>query len=141
MSIHAVANLRTTIDHYLRRHQISFEIDRDGDFALRQGSTKVFLRPLRWGDDQTIVKLFAPVAVNISHISLELTRFLLEENHNVLFGKFSLDFAHRAIWFEHVLLGDSLDADELLSAIISIAVTADKYDNQVAKYTGGSTFL
>ena len=36
-----------------------------------------------------------------------------------------------AVWYEHVLLGDSLDAEELSVAVEEIATIADEYYGQV----------
>jgi len=129
--------LRAKIEGYLREKKLVYEGLPDGRYALRQGSTKVFIVPLAWTGGQTLVKLFAPVALAITQITPELTRFLVEKNAELLFGKFSLDAKGKAIWYEHVLLGNSLDVEELFSAIVTIALTADQYDEQVQALSGG----
>ena len=133
--------LRARIENYLRQKGIAYEVLPDGRYALRQGSTKVFIVPMQWTGGQTLVKLFAPVSMAITQISPELTRFLAEKNGELLFGKFSLDSKNKAIWYEHVLLGTSLDADELFSAVVAIALTADQYDEQVRALSGGKSLF
>ena len=54
------------------------------------------------------MKLVAPVVLSVSKVTPKLTR-----------------------WYEHVLLGDSLDAEELSVAVEAIATTADEYYEQV----------
>ena len=97
---------------------------------------------MQWGEkEQTLVKLSAAVSLEIKKISPELTRFLAEKNNQLLFGKFSLDMPNNTVWYEHVLLGDSLDIEELFTSLAAIALTADEYDEQISKMSGGKRFL
>ena len=128
--------LRNRVQTYLRQKQLSYEVKPNGNLWIRQGSTVVVVDPRPW-NERTLVKLMAPVALEISKITPELTRFLAEKNHQLLFGKFSLDTEGKAVWYEHVLLGDDLDAEELFVAVAAIALTADEYDEQVAKMARG----
>jgi len=131
-----VETLRSNVEDYLRQKKLSYEVKPNGSLWIRQGSTVVVVNPSEWGE-QTLVKLSAPVALNITKITPELTRFLVEKNFELLFGKFSLDTNGNAIWYEHVLLGDTLNAEELFVAVATVALTADKYDEQVAKMSRG----
>jgi len=128
--------LRGKVESYLRQKQLSYEVKPNGSLWIRQGSTVVVVSPSDWGE-RTLVKLAAPVALNITKVSPELTRFLVEKNFELLFGKFSLDTNGNAIWYEHVLLGDSLDAEALFVAVAAVALTADQYDEEVAKMAQG----
>lgn len=131
-----VQALRSKVEDYLRQRQLSYEVKPNGSLWIRQGSTIVVVNPSEWGE-RTLVKLAAPVALNITKITPELTRFLVEKNFELLFGKFSLDTNGNAIWYEHVLLGDSLDAEELFVAVAAVALTADQHDEEVAKMAQG----
>jgi len=131
-----VEALRSKVQTYLRQKQLSYEVKPNGNLWIRQGSTIVTINPQQWGE-RTLVKLAAPVALHITKITPQLTRFLAEKNNQLLFGKFSLDTEGNAIWYEHVLLGDSLDAEELFVAVAAIAVTADEYDEEVSKMARG----
>lgn len=131
-----VQALRSKVEDYLRQRQLSYEVKPNGSLWIRQGSTIVVVNPSEWGE-RTLVKLAAPVALNITKITPELTRFLVEKNFELLFGKFSLDTNGNAIWYEHVLLGSSLDAEELFVAVAAVALTADQHDEEVAKMAQG----
>ncbi|MEM4244367.1 MAG: YbjN domain-containing protein [Candidatus Bathyarchaeia archaeon] len=131
-----VEALRSKIENYLRQKQISYEVRADGRYAVRQGSTVVLVAPAEW-NEQTIVRVFAPVSLNITRITPELTLFLVEENNNLTFGRFSLDTENKIVWFEHALLGDFMDVEELFIAVAAVAYTADKYDEQVSGMAGG----
>ena len=129
----AVEALRSKIRTYLRQKQVSYEVDyEDGTITARRGSTVVIIKPMEWGE-RTLVKLVAPVVLSVSKVTPKLTRFLAEKNNQLLLGKFSLDTKddHNDVWYEHVLLGDSLDAEELSVAVEAIATTADEYYEQV----------
>ena len=136
-----VEELRSKIEKYLRQKQLSYEVKSGGTLWVRQGSTVVVVAPMQWGEnEQTLVKLSAPVSLEIKKISPELTRFLAEKNNQLLFGKFSLDVNNNTIWYEHVLLGDYLDAEELFTSVAAIAITADQHDEQISKMSGGKRF-
>lgn len=132
----AVKALRSKVETYLRDEGLSYEVKPDGKLMLRKGTTAVTIQPLPW-EKHTLVRVLAPVALNIQNVTPALTQGLLEKNNELLFGKFSLDIANRAVWFEHVLLGDFLDADELLVAVVTVAVTADRFDETVAELARG----
>jgi hypothetical protein len=128
--------LQSKVESYLRQSKLGYEVKSDGRLWVRQGSTILVIDAAQAGD-HTVVRLGAPVALNITKISLELTRFLLEKNYLLLFGKFSLDTEENAIWYEHTLLGDALGAQELLVAMAMIALIADEFDEQVSEMAGG----
>lgn len=129
----AVEALRSKIKTYLRQQQVSYEVDyEDGTITARRGSTAVIIKPMEWGE-RTLVKLVAPVVLSVSKVTPKLTRFLAEKNNQLLLGKFSLDTKDdtNAVWYEHVLLGDSLDAEGLSVAVEEIATIADEYCGQL----------
>jgi hypothetical protein len=128
--------LRSKVENYLRQKQLSYEVKPNGSLWIRQGSTVVVVSSSEWGE-RTLVKLAAPVALNITSVTPELTRFLVEKNFELLFGKFSLDTNGNAVWYEHVLLGDFLDAEELFVAVAAVALTADQHDEEIAKMAQG----
>jgi hypothetical protein len=132
----ALAILRKKIVSYLETSGMSYHASKDGLYATREGSTAVFMCPIEW-NGYTLVQLMAPVAQDITKYDSDLTRFLLEQNSSLLFGRFSLDVPAKTVWFEHVLLGDYLDMPELLVALKMVGETADNYDEYIAEQSGG----
>jgi hypothetical protein len=132
----SIAALRERITRSLDQGQLTYALDARGNYHFRHGSTLVFIQPLEW-HERTLVKIFAPLAVDISRADHELAFYLAEKNHMLLFGKFSLDLPRRSVWLEHTLPGDWLDAEELLMAVEIIAFIADEYDEQIAEAAGG----
>jgi hypothetical protein len=137
----AAYELHNGIEQLLTEQEIAYDVDKDGDIALQQGSTRVFLRAMDLTEEHTLVKIFAPVSIEITRFNADVGQALLEANANLVFGKFSLDTENRVIWFEHMLLGKYLDAETLLIGIGMIAATADDYDEAVSNMAGGKRFF
>ncbi|KAB8140984.1 YbjN domain-containing protein [Chloroflexia bacterium SDU3-3] len=133
----AAFHLHNKLERYLQQKNVDYTIDKDGDIVLQQGSTQVFVRAVDWSESQTVVRLFSPISLQITRFSSEIGQRILEENYKLLFGKFSLDTNNKTIWFEHALLGDYIDPEEFISAIVAIAMTADEYDEMISNMVGG----
>jgi hypothetical protein len=133
-------HINQKVEMYLRQKGLVYEVTPQGVYRIRQGSTLILIQLAQMGE-HAVVKLLAPVALNITNISLELTRFLIEKNNELLFGKFSLDAQNKSIWYQHVLLGDFLDVEELFLAVVIVASTADQYDEQISIMAGGKRLV
>ncbi|NDJ54307.1 MAG: YbjN domain-containing protein [Chloroflexi bacterium] len=128
--------LKTKVQGFLTEAGVTFEVRPDGSFGLRQGSTFVIVQPLQW-NERTLVRVFAPVALECTNLNPGAAMYLAEQNAKLIFGKFSLDTEESSVWYEHALLGDFLDKDELITAVMAVALTTDQYDEQIATITGG----
>lgn len=133
--------LRNRIETSLRQSGLLYTVEPNGLYRIPHGST--FVRIGVFNVSKTgatkggIVKLLAPVAVEITKITPELTRFLCEKNGELLFGKFSLNSKNKAIFYEHTLFGDALNRETLTAALALIVGTADEYDEKIANMAGG----
>lgn len=132
--------LRNKIQKYLSQKNLSYEVQPSGELWVREGSTVVAIVPYDW-NEQTLVSVMAPVALDVKKVTAELTRFLVEKNYDLLFGKFSLNPENNSIWYTHVLLGDYLDEEELFVAVAQVAIVADDYDEQVSKMARGRRWV
>ncbi len=135
----AVKTLRSTIEKYLKESFGSYLKDDRNNYILQAGSARVFIIPVDWIKEQTIVRVVSVVNRG-AQITGELTKFLAYENIKVVFGKFSLDPDRQAILFEHILLGDFLNRKELEVAVKSVAYIADKYDDEIKAQFGGKKY-
>jgi hypothetical protein len=70
----------------------------------------------------------------------ELARYLAVENLTLLFGHFAFHEKENQVWFGHALLGDFLDAEELVTALSTVARTANKYDDLIKERFGGKLY-
>ncbi|MDH5745621.1 MAG: YbjN domain-containing protein [Candidatus Bathyarchaeota archaeon] len=129
--------LRSRIETYMRQKGLPYTVEPTGIYRISHGTTFVRLGVFQTKAGVNILKLMAPVALEITKITPELTRFLAEKNGELLFGKFSLYTKNKNIMYEHTLFGDTLSAETLYTSIVLIVGTADQFDEQVAKMAAG----
>lgn len=135
----ALATLKSTVAKYLQESFGGFLRDQNDNFILMAGSARVIVAPLDWVDGQTLVKIISPVNKD-GEPADELAKYLIAENMNLIFGKFSVEPMERMVFFEHTLLGDFLNRKELEVAVKAIVSTADRYDDEIQDRFGGKKF-
>jgi len=135
-----IAVVKEKVQRYLIDLLDTVQIDRDGDFSLRHGSARVFVRVSPLGDDGTFVAVWAITNSDVP-ASPELFRYLATENH-YRFGHMSCfeKDGKAQVHFSHNLLGDFLDPDELKMAVFIVARTADELDDELKSKFGGRRF-
>src|SRR5262245_31626457 len=101
--------LHDKVERILADHFGSIEIDRDGDFTLPFGSTRVFVRLLE-KDSRSLVKVFAPVLEELLPTP-ELFKHLALRCGDYFFGSWEVHEIGNtlSLWFYYTLLGDYLD--------------------------------
>lgn len=107
----------------------------DGSFAIPHGSSSVAIVVRPYTETNTMVELIAQI-VSEAEVSDELMHWLLRKNAELHMGAFGLLFDNSVI-YSYAIAGNNLDADELESAIASIAVIADHYDDEIVAMAGG----
>lgn len=133
--------LKDKVQRYLTDLVGSVQIDRDGDFTARQGSSRIFIRCVEWGEDKTIVTLMVPLLLDVQP-SAELFRHVALHSNDWIFGHlYAVERDGRAeLHLGHKLLGDYLDPEELKSAVAGMALTADHIDDELKNQFGGNRF-
>ena len=119
----------------------SCEEDRDGDFTIRNGSARVYIRVNQRNEDATIVHIWALVALDIPPTP-ELFEHIARNADGYFFGHLGMFEGDDGITvtFSHNLLGDYLDAEELMYAVGGVASSADELDDELVAKFGGRTF-
>jgi hypothetical protein len=114
-------------------------------FDLVYGLTRVGIRVLVWEvnpwetPDLVIVRACSCITTD-SHITPELTEYLLRENLRMRFGAFQLG-DHNEIFFAHNILGgEHLDLMELQTCILSVVTIADTYDDILTETFGATVY-
>ncbi|MDZ4744897.1 MAG: YbjN domain-containing protein [bacterium] len=107
----------------------------DGSFAVPYGSSSVAIVVREYTKTDTMVELMAQV-VSGGTIDAEVTKWLLRKNAELHFGAFGLLFDDTII-FTYSLPGTCLESQELESAINSVSIIADYYDDELIKMVGG----
>lgn len=120
-------------------------LTKDGGFAIERGSTRVNIEVRDWGKDpkgepSSIVRLWAPVVRKLKPTP-EFYRWAATEGQNFIFGTVTVVEDEEAgdcfVAFDHSLLADYLDPDELVQAVVAIVLTADDLDDKVHERFGG----
>ncbi len=104
-------------------------------FGVSIGSAYTVIAVDTWGDDDAVVTTRSYVVTKVE-LTPELMRYLLEQNDRMRFGAFGVD-SDGDIFFEHAIVGSSCDKNELKASAIAVAMTADKYDDEIIARWGG----
>lgn len=132
-----VDELRKTIEEFLTSAGVTFKT-RGDRISVQRGSTAVFIRPTTWTEEHTLVELLVPVLTGIEK-SHELLEELNRLNMGLYFGK--AYWYDQGVWIAHYLLGDHLDANELIAAVGMLATVADKLDDEWKGKFGGARWI
>ena len=111
-------------------------------FNVLHGAIKVGIRVLGWEvnpwdtPELTIVRACSCITVG-SHITPELTEYLLRENLRMRFGAFQLGDNNEIFFAHNILGGEHLDLMELQTCILAVVTIADTYDDILTEKFGG----
>lgn len=134
-----VAETRDKVQRILTKNLNAVQIDEDGDYRIRYGSTACFISVSDWGDGDTLVKLNALILSDIP-TNPEVYRWAATEGQNYFFGSTAVIEQGQGtlgLLFSHTLLGTYLDEGELMTALGGIVTTADKLDDELKGRFGG----
>src|SRR4051794_35551194 len=126
----------------LAGERVEFEVRDDGrafHVPVPSGSAAVDIDFDRWGRDRTLMRLRACVLQDVevdADNRLEILEHLNALNQTAVFGRFYLDADRSTVVLAHELLGDELDADELLHALYTLGVVADQTDDELQRALG-----
>lgn len=126
----------------LVREDLNFETREDGRaYRLLFGSAAVFIEFDPWQDGGVVISVSAPILQDIDvagpGAAAAMNR-LNSLNREHRFLKFTYDDGVLAAGCE--LLGDTLQAPELLNAIFVTAAAADQLDDALREEVGGKTY-
>jgi hypothetical protein len=107
----------------------------DGSFTISEGSSVVMITVRSFTEDDTCIECTANVVYG-AEISPDLMRFLLRKNAELHFGGFGLLFDN-TITFSYSIAGMHLDKEEFQTALYSVAIIADYYDDEIIAAAGG----
>ncbi len=136
-----VLEVKDRVQRYLAEVIGTVQIDKEGDFNFRHGSSQVYVRIKEWSDDSTIVYILSPVCMEVPP-SPELFQYIATNSDSYIFGHLSAQEKDDGVMvmLTHNLLGEFLDQDELKWALYAIAKTADEIDDEIKEKFGGKTF-
>tara|TARA_B100000131_G_C17778870_1_gene476419 strand:+ start:116 stop:550 length:435 start_codon:yes stop_codon:yes gene_type:complete len=140
-----MANIKDVQDKVQRMLSKNFQtqLNSSGGWAVFHGSTGVMIRCQEMGDDDNdpIAVSFRALVLKEVPITPELTLEIACTDYR--FGGLSLwpdeDGSTGMLWFHTTLLGDFIDEEEVICAVINIAGTADDMDDELKARFGGKT--
>lgn len=137
MSSPAVEEVRARIDLWMREMFGAMVLDPapGGRVRVRIGSAVTVTEVLPWGDHDHVVTTRAQVATG-AELSPALLRWLLERNAEVFFGAFGVG-EDGAVFYGHSIVASTCDREELRASVASVALVADRYDDEIVRRWGG----
>lgn len=109
-----------------------------GHFYVRYGSTVLEVSVDPYGPEEVVVLIMAYCVQDVN-VDQELLEGLLELNHTLPFGSFSL--VGNDIFFQYALFGRTLERKALLNAVAAVATISDDWDDRIADKYGGQRAL
>lgn len=137
-----LAATRAKMQQYLTKNFNDVNIDSDGDFSLRHGSSRVFVSAWTRDDaDWTVVKLEVPLLFGVKEAP-EVFEYVALHADVYIFGHLNVTRVEDGlnIFLSHSLLGDYLDEDELVRATGVMGSIADELDDELKTQFGGRRF-
>lgn len=104
-------------------------------YVMQLGQTFAMVSVQPWGDDDATITSRAYVAMG-TELTEDLMHFLLLQNNTFRFGAFGID-EDDDIFFEHTVVGSTLDTEELKSSVLAVASTADRFADEIIPKWGG----
>jgi hypothetical protein len=126
-----IDNVSALLNRYYPDH-LSFG---DGTFTINKGSSQIMIIIRPFTSNETCVECIANVVTG-ANITTDLMRFLLRKNSELHFGAFGLLFDD-TITFSHTIAGSTLDSGELKTALDSVSIISDYYDDIIVDLAGG----
>jgi hypothetical protein len=111
----------------------------ENTFTIKSGSAQVMVLIRPYTESETIVEFVSNVVFE-AEVTFELLHYLLRKNAELHFGSFGLLFDD-TINFSYSIAGSNLDENEFVTALESVAIIADFYDNEIIARAGGRTYI
>ena len=126
----------------LVREGLRYQMSADGrTHRLLFGSAAVFIDFNEWQDDSVVITVHSPVLQDIDPASAgaaQALNMLNDLNRSFFFVKFT--YREGILIARYDLLGDTLQAVELVNALYEIAGAADRLDDELAGMLGGKPY-
>lgn len=140
-----LAKVREKVQSILTSNLGQIQLGKEGDFRIEYESTMVTVSVSESGD-WTFVSIMSPIAVN-SQPSVDVFEWCNFVNMTMEFGKVIHSFdpdsegKKNMTIVKHVLLGNTLDPDELLQSLVSVVSAANELDEIFVERFGGSRYI
>ncbi|MCX8051931.1 MAG: YbjN domain-containing protein [Chlorobi bacterium] len=130
-----IETTRQRVESILREAFPEYVPFSNGSFAVSHGSTQVIVVVRPFTEIECVVECMAHV-VSGAKIDEQLMRYLLRKNAEIHLGGFGLLFDDTIV-FSHSITASNMDRNELVTTIMSVAIIADHYDDEIVAMAGG----
>ena len=104
-------------------------------WAVPSGSAMVHVSVSAWREKMNLIQITAYVAQG-TEVTESCMRYLLDENHTMVFGGFALD-SDGDIAYSHSVIAETVVKDDLNVMISAVRSTADGFDDIIVERWGG----
>lgn len=108
-------------------------------FGVVIGSAMAQVGVAPWSEDEATITTRSYLVTEVE-LTPDLLLYLLRENDKMRFGAFGVD-QDGDIFFEHTIVGSTVDKDELRSSVLAVVMTSDQYDDKIVERWGGQRML
>ncbi len=142
MRHHGRGKIIEQVHGILAGERVAFDVSADGrrfNLPVPDGSAAVEIDFEILPRGANVIRLRALVLRDVqvdADNRLEILEHLNALNQTALFGRFYLDADRASIVLQHELLGDDLDAGELLNAVTAVGASADQTDDELQQLLG-----
>ena len=141
-----LASIKNNVRKILTSEFGSISEDDSGSFFIRNGSTVAFVDISDWdhgGQNVGVIEIYAIVSMGLKEVNKDLAVELTTDLSR-RFGSWFFLKRPDGLWnliFKADLIGATVDAAELINAIMLVAIVANDEDDKIVRKYGGSVFI
>ena len=141
-----LASIKNNVRKILTSEFGSISEDDNGSFFIRNDSTVAFVDISDWdhaGQNVGVIETYAIVASGLKEVNKDLAVELTTDLSR-RFGSWFFLKRPDGLWnliFKSDLIGATVDAAELINAVMLVAIVANEEDDNIVRKYGGEVFL
>ena len=146
MAMADLASIKNNVRKILTSEFGSISEDDNGSFFIRNDSTVAFVDISDWdhaGQNVGVIETYAIVASGLKEVNKDLAVELTTDLSR-RFGSWFFLKRPDGLWnliFKADLIGATVDAAELINAVMLVAIVANEEDDKIVRKYGGEVFL
>jgi hypothetical protein len=146
MAMADLASIKNNVRKILTSEFGSISEDDNGSFFIRNESTVAFVDISDWdhaGQNVGIVEVYSIVSSGLKEVNKDLAVELTTDLSR-RFGSWFFLKRPDGLWnliFKADLIGATVDAAELINAVMLVAIVANEEDDKIVRKYGGEVFL
>lgn len=139
-----ISRVRDKVQGILAR-EFQAELEQDGGYGIRYESARLLIdieQDPEADDAPVLISLMAPLVFNLQP-SADLFEYVATHSADYYFGHLvatRMDDGSIMVSSHHTLLGDFLDDEELIRAVVVVLSSADTVDDEIKNRFGGERY-